>query len=448
MIATIKPVKIELYINSGKKTLEQVKAETGCQYIINGSSFSTLTLPDCQLKANGKVYVDDGYTYYGYAWDNAADFSMCVVPCKKQNYIALIAMLRNGKDEPMNVKPAYAGSRPRSAIGRNADGQIVLYCTKAGRTPAQVRAEMKAAGCVDALLLDGGESTQCDFNGSRLFSNTNRIVHNFICIWTNNTVQTGNGAKGESDTAILKKGSQGTAVKNLQNQLISIGADISADGDFGAKTDAAVKSFQKDMGLTADGIAGNQTLTALNMAATWKTSGNPLVIRAGQYLGLSEPDGDNKIIDAFNTLAGSKFGYTDAWCQMFAVVCMAETNLNPYITASCTIAFSHYDSIKAVQNLPRAGYLVYFDWDNTNDCDHVGIVAAVGNGYIYVIEGNSGGTGYDAVRIKRYLATDARIRGYVDPTIEDAPTYYIVKLTRAGAEKLAKEYGGEIVKYQ
>lgn len=450
MIATVKPRRIELYINSGKKTLAQIKAETGASHIINGGSFTSFSRPDCQLKANGKVYVNDGYTYWGYAWDDASDFGLRVVPCAKRNYIALICMLRNGQNEPMNVKPAYGGCRQRTAIGTKADGSIVLYCTQSGRYPEQVREEMRAAGCVDAVLLDGGESSQCDFDGWVLRST--REVHNLILVWAES-------AEIGSDTTVatLKRGSQGAAVKSLQNQLITCGFKISndgkPDGDFGGLTETAVKNFQKDMGFTGDdidGIVGKQTQNALDAACLWKTSNNALVLKAGQYLGLAEPDGDNSIIDAFADLSGTHYGYTAPWCQMFVVVCMSDAKYDPFISASCTLAYTHYQAIGAALSAPAVGALIYFDWDKSGDCDHVGVVSAIVDGYVYVIEGNSAGFGYDAVRIKRYLLTDTRIKGYADPTKkeETQPIYYIVKLTRAGAERLAKEYGGEVIKYE
>lgn len=438
MIATIKPRRIELYINTAKKTLAQIKAETGASHIINGGSFTSFSRPDIQLKANGKVYVDDGYTYYGYAWNTAEDFSLAVVPCAKQNYIALICMLRNGQNEPMNIKPAYGGCRQRTAIGKTADGRIVLYCNQSARTPEQLREELRAAGCVDAVMLDGGLSSQCDFDGWTLYAD--RKCHNYILAWAEESTQGG-------DT-VLKKGAKGDAVKNLQNQLILCGSSITADGDFGSKTETAVKSFQKDLGLTADGIVGNRTLSALDAACLWAQSNNALVHKAGQYLGVSEPEGDNTFIDAFADLSGTHYGYTASWCQMFVVDCMAEVGLDPFITASCTLAYNHYQAIGARESAPSVGRLIYLDWDRSGDCDHVGVVSAVVDGYVYVIEGNSAGNGYDAVRIKRYLTTDTRIRGYADPTKEiQQPEYYIVKLPRAGAERLAREYGGEIIRY-
>lgn len=52
----------------------------------------------------------------------------------------------------------------------------------------------------------------------------------------------------------LKLGSRGEEVKTLQKKL-----NISADGIFGKDTDAAVRKFQKGHGLTVDGIVGQHT---------------------------------------------------------------------------------------------------------------------------------------------------------------------------------------------
>ena len=44
---------------------------------------------------------------------------------------------------------------------------------------------------------------------------------------------------------LLKKGSVGGDVKTLQELLNQLGAGLAVDGDFGSKTEAAVKAFQK-----------------------------------------------------------------------------------------------------------------------------------------------------------------------------------------------------------
>ena len=61
---------------------------------------------------------------------------------------------------------------------------------------------------------------------------------------------------------MLRKGSRGEAVREMQEKLIALGYDLGkcgADGIFGRKTLAAVKKFQKANGLKADGICGRIT---------------------------------------------------------------------------------------------------------------------------------------------------------------------------------------------
>lgn len=57
---------------------------------------------------------------------------------------------------------------------------------------------------------------------------------------------------------LLKKGSKGEEVKQLQSAL-----GLGADGVFGSGTEEAVKEFQKANGLTADGIVGSGTWDVL-----------------------------------------------------------------------------------------------------------------------------------------------------------------------------------------
>jgi hypothetical protein len=66
--------------------------------------------------------------------------------------------------------------------------------------------------------------------------------------------------------ANLKTGSSGSDVKKLQNALVAAGYDVGktgADGVYGKNTAAAVKKYQKDNGLSVDGIAGPNTMGAL-----------------------------------------------------------------------------------------------------------------------------------------------------------------------------------------
>lgn len=67
------------------------------------------------------------------------------------------------------------------------------------------------------------------------------------------------------DGTLLRGGKKGEAVQNLQMKLIAMGFlhDV-ADGIFGKNTEQAVKQFQLAEGLTSDGIAWPQTISAVN----------------------------------------------------------------------------------------------------------------------------------------------------------------------------------------
>lgn len=64
----------------------------------------------------------------------------------------------------------------------------------------------------------------------------------------------------------LRVGSEGSAVKELQRRLnAELDASLTVDGKYGAKTEAAVKEYQKAAGLKTDGIAGPATLGKLGI---------------------------------------------------------------------------------------------------------------------------------------------------------------------------------------
>ena len=77
--------------------------------------------------------------------------------------------------------------------------------------------------------------------------------------------KTASSSSSSSSTTRLEKGSTGSDVKELQTKLKKLGYyDAYVDGDYGDTTAAAVKAFQKKYNLTADGIAGKETLKKLD----------------------------------------------------------------------------------------------------------------------------------------------------------------------------------------
>src|ERR671923_3069739 len=62
---------------------------------------------------------------------------------------------------------------------------------------------------------------------------------------------------------LTRKGDQQHPVKTLQYLLRARGHNLTVDGIFGPRTDAAVRAFQQSRGLAVDGIVGPNTWSAL-----------------------------------------------------------------------------------------------------------------------------------------------------------------------------------------
>lgn len=93
--------------------------------------------------------------------------------------------------------------------------------------------------------------------------------HTYDRGWTHYAVP--KGVDGEAPVpapskTTLRRGASGQYVTLLQTKLIQMGYDLGnygADGKYGAKTEAAVKDFQRNNGLNPDGITGPLTWAAL-----------------------------------------------------------------------------------------------------------------------------------------------------------------------------------------
>jgi N-acetylmuramoyl-L-alanine amidase len=77
----------------------------------------------------------------------------------------------------------------------------------------------------------------------------------------------------------------GDDVAALQDRLLELGFDAGrADGVFGARTEAALRSFQREYGLLADGSCGPSTLRALRQLGRLVVGGRPQQLRETEVL--------------------------------------------------------------------------------------------------------------------------------------------------------------------
>lgn len=139
-------------------------------------------------------------------------------------------------------------------------------------------------------------------------------------------------------TGPLCRGQKSDAVRVLQLTLDAAGqGDFLAQGDFGPKTEAAVKSFQFSQGLRATGIVDMATARALDAAAahallTKKANLPPWLEKAISLIGVEEYAGgdDNPLILAWAKQCGGSIAANykhdaTAWCKLFTEYCLVST---------------------------------------------------------------------------------------------------------------------------
>lgn len=77
--------------------------------------------------------------------------------------------------------------------------------------------------------------------------------------------ETYRGGSPAADAAtVLRLGDSGVAVRQLQLELTARGLITKTDGLFGRRTERAVREFQRNHGLVADGVAGPKTMAKLS----------------------------------------------------------------------------------------------------------------------------------------------------------------------------------------
>ena len=85
-----------------------------------------------------------------------------------------------------------------------------------------------------------------------------------------------NNNHNNNSSTLLKVGSRGAAVQDVQKKLVALGYNVGstgADGIFGNATKNAVIKFQGSVGISKDGIVGSITLAKLNEAYNNRNKG-------------------------------------------------------------------------------------------------------------------------------------------------------------------------------
>ena len=173
--------RLQVYVNADRKTLAKVRAETGADYVLNGGLFNPDWTACPLLKADGHQVSKTPWRTYGFGWNQGPDLSLRLDYENVSSFLSCVCLLRGGKREKLkSLSAALDGARQRSAIGM-AGKKLVLYCSNEGATPGVLQRELESLGCTDAVMLDGGGSSQCDFAGKKITST--RVVHNLLLVY-------------------------------------------------------------------------------------------------------------------------------------------------------------------------------------------------------------------------------------------------------------------------
>lgn len=168
-------------VTGNGRSMAQVKGDA--DYICNAGFYDMTTgRPVGHLKADGAVLAKEVWGCWGFAWDRA-DIKMSALPdAKRTNYISGVEMLSPmiGIHDAMHYRPEVGGSRPRTAMALTGD-KLLLYCADSPTTPEALRDTLYKLGAETAIMLDGGGSSQCDFQGKKISSS--RRVHNYLAVW-------------------------------------------------------------------------------------------------------------------------------------------------------------------------------------------------------------------------------------------------------------------------
>lgn len=194
----------------------------------------------------------------------------------------------------------------------------------------------------------------------------------FILRYTPSTTSTTPTFSSDTVSALSKRGSRGEEVKKIQQKLKELGLyTIAVDGIYGAKTEEAVRAFQKQKGLAVDGIAGPNTLKALGISTSSNSSTTQSDYQLLARIISAEARGEEYIGQVavgavvLNRVAHPSFPDTIAGVvyQPGAFTAITDGQINEPIADSCYKAAQ--DALNGWD--PSGGAIYYYNPDKTSN---------------------------------------------------------------------------------
>ena len=177
--------RAQIYHNTGKLTPAQIKAKTGCTHIINGYLFNSKFQPVGWTVIDGKVISRDKYQDWGVAIGN--DGKPQMLTDRGGSFLSGVPILKAGAKLYRGLTADVARSAARTAVGWMPNGKVCLWCDKTSLTRDQLQDKLLGLGVSDALMLDGGGSTQGIFPGGKVTST--RKVPTMLLFWERSAIK-------------------------------------------------------------------------------------------------------------------------------------------------------------------------------------------------------------------------------------------------------------------
>jgi peptidoglycan hydrolase-like protein with peptidoglycan-binding domain len=148
---------------------------------------------------------------------------------------------------------------PCDTVSLDFSAYPTLQSGATGNAVKAAQCQLAAAGQLPAATTPSGTMDAATTQAVTAFQQAHGLTANGVV-----EAHTWTALLSTGDTATLRNGSSGTAVRRLQRALTAaLATAVGIDGSFGPNTETAVRSYQSSRGLGADGIVGPATWGAL-----------------------------------------------------------------------------------------------------------------------------------------------------------------------------------------
>jgi N-acetylmuramoyl-L-alanine amidase len=149
----------------------------------------------------------------------------------------------------------------------------------------------------------------------------------------------------------------GDDVASLQQRLLDMGFDCGrADGLFGAETEQALREFQRNVGIKADGTCGPSTFKALSQLARTVTGGQPHALRESEAINRAGPTLSGKLVILDPGHGGTDTGVRGHGLAESALVYDLAARIEGRLTATGSMAFLTRGPEGDLSEADRAGF--------------------------------------------------------------------------------------------